>query len=108
MIGLVSFMVVSRTKEIGVRKVLGASVVSISSLLSKEFVVLVIVAGLIATPLTWYFSTQWLDTFAYRTYLNPFLFVAATGTAVLIALVSVSFQTVRAALSDPVNSLRYE
>ncbi len=108
MIGLVSFMVVSRTKEIGVRKVLGASVVSISSLLSKEFVVLVIVAGLIATPLTWYFSTQWLDTFAYRTYLNPLLFVAATGTAVLIALVSVSFQTVRAALSDPVNSLRYE
>jgi putative ABC transport system permease protein len=108
MIGLVSFLVVSKTKEIGVRKVLGASVLSISTLLTKEFVTLVLVAGLLASPFTWFLASGWLDTFAYRTNLSPVLFIAATATSVIIALVAVSVQTIKAAMADPVDSLRYE
>jgi putative ABC transport system permease protein len=108
MIGLVSFLVVSKTKEIGVRKVLGASVLSISTLLTKEFVTLVLVAGLLASPFTWFLASGWLDTFAYRTNLSPVLFLAATATSVIIALVAVSVQTIKAAMADPVDSLRYE
>lgn len=108
MIGLVSFMVVSRTKEIGVRKVLGASVLSISSLLSREFVTLVLVSGVVATPVTWYLASGWLDSFAYRTTLSPWLFLAAVVVATAIALIAVSAQTIRAAMSDPVESLRHE
>lgn len=108
MIGLVSFMVVSRTKEIGVRKVLGASVLSISSLLSREFVTLVLVSGVVATPVTWYLATGWLDSFAYRTTLSPWLFLAAVVVAAAIALIAVSAQTIRAAMSDPVESLRHD
>jgi putative ABC transport system permease protein len=108
MVGLVSFLVVSKTKEIGVRKVLGASVLSISTLLTREFVTLVLVAGLLASPFTWFLASGWLDSFAYRTNLSPILFVAATATSVVIALVAVSVQTIRAAMADPVDSLRYE
>lgn len=108
MIGLVSFLVVSKTKEIGVRKVLGASVLSISTLLTREFVTLVLVAGLLASPFTWFLASGWLDTFAYRTNLSPVLFITATATSVIIALVAVSVQTIRAATADPVDSLRYE
>lgn len=108
MIGLVSFLVVSKTKEIGIRKVLGASVTSISTLLSKEFLVLVLIAGVLATPVTWYLAAGWLESFAFRTTLNPLLFVGATGVAILLALIAVSVQTIRAALADPVDSLRYE
>jgi putative ABC transport system permease protein len=108
MIGLVSFLVVSKTKEIGVRKVLGASVLSISALLTREFVTLVLVAGILASPLTWLMASGWLDSFAYRTSLSPFLFLAATASAVFIALIAVSVQTIKAAMADPVDSLRYE
>ncbi len=108
MIGLVSFLVVAKTKEIGVRKVLGASVLSISSLLSREFVILVFVACMVATPVTWYLASQWLDQFAFRMALNPLLFVAAMVIAVIIAILAVSVQTIRAALADPIESLRYE
>lgn len=108
MIGLVSFLVVSKTKEIGVRKVLGASVLSISTLLSREFVTLVLVAGGLATPVTWYLASQWLEQFAFRTSLSPLLFVAAMGIAVIIALLAVGTQTIKAAMADPVESLRYE
>lgn len=107
-IGLVSFMVVSRTKEIGVRKVLGASVMNISGLLSKEFVLLVLLAGVLATPVTWYLASRWLETFAYRTLLSPALFIVAVAVAGAVALIAVSLQTIKAALADPVNSLRYE
>jgi putative ABC transport system permease protein len=108
MIGLVSFLVVSKTKEIGVRKVLGASVLSISTLLTREFVALVLVAGMLAAPLTWFVAAGWLDRFAYRTTLSPLLFIASTAVAVLVALLAVSVQTMRAAMADPVDSLRYE
>jgi putative ABC transport system permease protein len=107
-IGLVSFLIVSKTKEIGIRKVLGASVLSISGLLSREFLTLVVVAGLIATPLTWYFANLWLDGFAFRTEVNPILFIVAVAAAVLISLLAVSAQTIKAALADPVESLRHE
>lgn len=108
LIGLVSFMVVSKTKEVGVRKVLGASVFSITKLLSKEFIVLVIVANVLAIPIAWYFATNWLQQFAYRTQLNPMLFVWTTLIAIGITLLAVSYQTIRAAMADPVKSLRYE
>jgi putative ABC transport system permease protein len=108
LIGLVSFMVVAKTKEIGVRKVLGAGVFSITKLLSKEFVVLVIIANVISIPIAWYFASQWLQKFAYRIALNPMLFFWTALIAIIVTLVAVGYQTVRAATSDPVKSLRYE
>jgi putative ABC transport system permease protein len=108
LIGLVSFMVVAKTKEIGVRKVLGAGIFSITKLLSKEFIVLVIVANILAIPIAWYFANGWLLKFAYRTPLNPMLFVWTTLIAIGITLLAVSYQTIRAAMADPVKSLRYE
>lgn len=108
LIGLVSFMVVAKTKEIGVRKVLGAGVFSITKLLSKEFIVLVVVANVISIPVAWYFASQWLEKFAYRTTLNPLLFVWTTLIGVTITLLAVGYQTIRAAKTDPVKSLRYE
>lgn len=108
LVGLVSFMVVAKTKEIGVRKVLGAGVFNITRLLSKEFVVLVVVANVLAVPLAWYFANQWLNKFAYRTSLNPLLFVWTTLIAITITLIAVGYQTIRAASADPVKSLRYE
>lgn len=108
LIGLVSFMVVSKTKEIGVRKVLGAGVFNITKLLSKEFIVLVVIANVLAVPLAWYFASQWLDKFAYRTALNPMLFVWTTLIAIVITLLAVGYQTIRAASANPVKSLRYE
>lgn len=108
LLGLVSFMVVARTKEIGVRKILGADVFSITRLLSKEFLLLVLIANAIAFPLTWYLASEWLKTFAFRMTINPLLFVGTMIIALSITLVIVSLQTVKAALADPVKSLRYE
>lgn len=108
LIGLVSFMVVARTKEIGIRKILGAGVFTITKLLSREFIVLVVVANLIAIPLAWYFASEWLNNFAYRTKLNPLLFIWTVLIAVGITLLAVGYQTIRAASADPVKSLRYE
>lgn len=108
LIGLVSFMVVAKTKEIGVRKVLGAGVFSITKLLSKEFIILIVVANIISVPIAWYFASQWLQNFAYRTTLNPMLFVWTALIAITITLMSVGYQTIRAATTDPVKSLRYE
>lgn len=108
LLGLISFMVAARTKEIGVRKVLGADVFSITTLLSKEFVVLVVISNVIAFPLAWYFADEWLSTFANHAPLSPLLFVVTMGIALTITLVTISFQTVRAAMTDPIKSLRYE
>jgi putative ABC transport system permease protein len=108
LLGLVSFMVAARTKEIGVRKVLGADVFSITSLLSKEFIILVVISNLIAFPLAWYFANEWLSTFESREPLNPMLFVITMAIALTITFATISFQTVKAALTDPVKSLRYE
>lgn len=108
LLGLVSFMVAARTKEIGVRKVLGADTMTITRLLSKEFLILVIIANVISFPIAWYFANEWLSGFATRQEVNPLLFVITLIIAVTITLVTISFQTVKAALTDPVKSLRYE
>ena len=108
LVGLVSFMVVSKTKEIGIRKVLGAGVMNITKLLSKEFIILVVIANVLSIPIAWYVANQWLQKFAYRTTLDPMLFVWTALIAITITLLAVGYQTIRAATADPVNSLRYE
>lgn len=106
--GLATFNAVQRVKEIGIRKVLGASVSSILGLLSKEIVILILISNLIAWPVAWYFMNEWLSTFAYHVTMNPLAYVLAGIAAVGIALVTVSAQTIRAATSNPTNSLRHE
>ncbi len=104
--GLASFTITQRSKEISVRKVLGASVAGIVGLLSKEFVRLVGIAFLLAIPVAWYFMDRWLQDFAYRTGIGADVFLIAGLLALGIALATVSYQAIRAALSNPVNSLR--
>ncbi|GAB3990879.1 ABC transporter permease [Spirosoma daeguense] len=106
--GLAAFTTEQRTKEIGVRKVLGASVGSIVTLLSKDFLKLVLVAIVIALPVAWWFMNQWLQNFEYKVSLDWWLFALAGFIAVAIALLTVSFQSVKAALTNPVKSLRSE
>ena len=106
--GLATLTVVRRTREIGIRKVLGASVSSVVRLLSKEFLVLVIIAALIAFPLGWWAMNKWLEDFAYRIHIVWWVFPLAGIAALLIALLTVSFQAIRAALANPVKSLRTE
>jgi ABC-type antimicrobial peptide transport system permease subunit len=106
--GLAMFTAEQRTKEIGVRKVLGASVASIVALLSKDFLRLVLIAILIATPVAWYAMNQWLQDFVYRIDIEWWMFALAGALAVAIALLTVSFQSIKAALMDPVKSLRTE
>ena len=106
--GLAMFTAEQRTKEIGVRKVLGASVVSIIALLSRDFIQLVIIAIVVATPIAWYAMNQWLNDFAYKINISWWIFALAGILAVSIALLTVSFQSIKAALMDPVKSLRTE
>lgn len=106
--GLVSHVVVQRTKEIGIRKVLGASVAGIVALLSKDFLKLVLIAILVASPIAWYAMNRWLQDFTYRIDIEWWVFVVAGLLAVGIALVTVSFQAIKAALMNPVKSLRSE
>lgn len=106
--GLATYSAQSRTKEIGIRKVLGASVKSIVAMLSKDFVVLVLLALLIATPLAWYGFNQWLQDFAYRIEINWWVFGLVGLTAIVIALTTVSWQAIKAAISNPTESLRSE
>ncbi|MFN0033879.1 MAG: ABC transporter permease [Saprospiraceae bacterium] len=106
--GLISFTVRQRAKEIGIRKVLGASVAGITGLLAKDFLKLVVLAILIASPVAYYFMNLWLADFAYRIDIEWWMFVAAGSAAVAIAFLTVSFQSVRAALANPVESLRSE
>ena len=106
--GLASFMAVQRIREIGIRKVLGASVQHIVGLFSREFVLLIGLAFLIAAPIAWYFMHQWLADYVYRVDIGWWIFVASGATAVFIAVLSVSFQAVRAALSNPVKTLKME
>ncbi|NJM24440.1 MAG: FtsX-like permease family protein [Bacteroidia bacterium] len=108
LLGLVSFMVTSRTKEIGIRKVLGADVFTITTLLSREFILLVLLANAIACPLAWYGADLWLREFAFHTRVGPGVFVFTGALALLVTLCTVGYQTLRAAGSDPVKSLRYE
>ncbi|MCG3118082.1 MAG: hypothetical protein ALAOOOJD_00216 [bacterium] len=106
--GLSSFAAERRTKEIGIRKVLGASVTSIVSLLSSDFIKLVMLANLIAWPIGWYAMHKWLQGFAYRANLDGWTFILASAGALGIALLTVSFQAIKAAVANPVNALRYE
>ena len=106
--GLATFTAEQRKKEIGIRKVLGASVAGIMNLISLDFLKLVLVAFIIASPLAWYAMNRWLQNFAYRITIDWWIFALAGILAVLIALTTVSFQAIKAALANPVKSLRTE
>jgi putative ABC transport system permease protein len=106
--GLATLTAAKRIKEIGIRKVLGASVAGLAGLLSKDFVKLVLAANLIAWPIAWYAMNKWLQNFAYRTDINWWVFALAGGLALLTALLTVSTQAIKATLANPVEALRYE
>jgi len=105
---LAAFTAEQRTKEIGIRKVMGATVSSLSMGLAKEFIILVVIAFIPAAVIGWWVSSQWLGGFAYRTEINPIIFIVAGLAAVAIAWITVGYQSVKAARANPVDSLRYE
>jgi len=106
--GLVALTVEQRVKEIGIRKVLGASVLNIMALLSKNFLLLVLISSVIAFPVAWWAMHKWLQDFAYRINISLWVFVIAGISALLIALLTISFQAIKAAMANPVDSLRTE
>lgn len=108
LLGLASYSTMQRTREIGIRKVMGASVQGIVNLLSKEFIQLVIISFVVAVPLSWYFMHKWVQNFAYRLDISWWVFALAGIAALVIALLTVSYQAIRAAIANPVNSLRTE
>ena len=108
LLGLASYSTIQRTREIGVRKVLGASVSNIINLLSIDFLKLVLIAFIIAAPVAWFFMNKWLRDFAYRTDLGWWMFVFAGIAAIVIAFGTISFQAIKAAIANPVKSLRTE
>jgi putative ABC transport system permease protein len=106
--GMASYTTEQRTKEIGIRKVLGASAAIIVRMLSKEYIVLVAIGNLIAWPVAYFLMKSWLDNFAYRTSLALWVFIATAFLSLAVALLTVSYKSIKAALSNPVDSLRYE
>ncbi|NOT73898.1 MAG: FtsX-like permease family protein [Cyclobacteriaceae bacterium] len=108
LVGLVSFMIVSRTKEIGIRKVLGANVISVTRMLSSEFLMLVLIAIIIACPISYYLASKWLQGFAFRAPINTSIFFITLFAGLFLTLLVVSMQTIKAAFSNPVKSLRNE
>ena len=103
--GLASFMAVQRIKEVGIRKVLGASTGNIVYLFSKDFILLIAIAFAIASPIAWYYMNHWLQDYAYRISINWWLFAAGGMAALIIALATISFQALKAAMANPVKSL---
>ncbi|MEB2775056.1 ABC transporter permease [Algoriphagus sp. D3-2-R+10] len=108
LLGLATYTAEQRTKEIGIRKVLGANVGNIVGLLSRDFIKLVLVAIVLATPLSWYAMNKWLEGFAYQAPIHWWIFLISGLLAIIVALVTISFQSIKAALMNPVNSLRSE
>ncbi|MBN3518580.1 ABC transporter permease [Algoriphagus lutimaris] len=108
LLGLATYTAEQRTKEIGIRKVLGADIGSIVGLLSKDFIKLVFIAILLATPVAWFAMNKWLEGFAYKVPLHWWVFLVAGVLAVIVALVTISFQAIKAAMMNPVNSLKSE
>ena len=108
LLGLATYMAEQRTKEVGIRKVLGASVSNITTMLSGDFIKLVGISIVIATPVAWWAMNKWLQDFAFRTPLSWWIFLLAGAMAILIALVTVSFQAIKAAIANPIKSLRTE
>jgi len=108
LVGLLSFMIEQKTKEIGIRKVLGASVKDISFILSKDFLRLIIIAFFIAAPIAWLLMNKWLEDFAYRTTISWWVFAVAVLAALVVTCIAVGFQTIKAAIANPVKSLRTE
>jgi len=106
--GLASFVAEQRKKEIGVRKVLGASVFNLWQMLSKEFALLVIISCFIAIPLAWYYLNNWLQNYSYKTDITAWVFIVSCSGALLITVITVSFQAIKAAIANPVKSLRTE
>ena len=108
LLGLISYAATQRTKEIGIRKVLGASVADIVALLTRDFLLLVLLAAVIALPLAAYLAGRWLDDFAYRIEIEWWMYLLALLAALTVALLTVSVRAVRAAMANPVEALRYE
>jgi putative ABC transport system permease protein len=108
LLGLAAYTAQVRTREIGVRKVLGASVSGIVGLLAMDFIKLVFISILIAMPVAWWAMNKWLQDFAYRINISWWVFLLAGSIAILIAFITISFQSIKAAIANPVNSLRSE
>ena len=108
LLGLATFSAQQRVKEIGVRKVLGASVPHVVALLSKDFLKLVLIALVLAVPVAWYLMNEWLKDFAYRVNIEWWIFIVAGIIAIIIAFLTISTQAIKAAISSPVKSLRTE
>jgi putative ABC transport system permease protein len=108
LLALASYSTLQRNKEIGIRKVLGASVLGIVTLLTSDFIKLVIISFVIASPLAWYFMNSWLEDFPYRIQIGWWMFASAGMAAIIIAFATVSLQAIKAALMNPVESLRAE
>jgi putative ABC transport system permease protein len=106
--GLASYTAEQRTKEIGIRKVMGASIITIIKLINREFLMLVLISNIIAWPVAWYFMKNWLDNFTYRIDLSVWPFIFSGLIAIIIALISVSYQALKASSTNPIDALRYE
>jgi putative ABC transport system permease protein len=106
--GLAAYTIEQRTKEIGIRKVLGASFLSIIVMLAKEFFKSVIIATVIAVPIAYWFISDWLENFAYKIQVGPYYFILAGAIALFIAVITITFHAIKAALTDPIKALRYE
>jgi ABC-type antimicrobial peptide transport system permease subunit len=101
-------MAVQRIKEVGIRKVLGATAANIVYLFSKEFIILIAIAFVIATPIAWYYMHKWLQDYVYRIDISWWIFLVGGIAAIIIALATISFQAIKAAIANPVKSLRTE